>query len=185
MVGFCGKLDFIVDYGEIPVLYVISSMSQLNIEQLMSVYLEGNIKNGEKNFSDLCCEEQIQKAELDFVDYLREDFFRQKDAAYYVWSVDGVYRSALRMEPYRDGLLLEALETAPNSRRNGYAYALISAVVSFLKEKNTTVVYSHVDKCNVPSLKLHIKCGFQRIKESATYIDGTVTQNSCTMCYYL
>jgi len=166
-------------------LYVISSMSQLNTEQLMAVYSEGNIENADAFFPDFSREEQIKKAESAFVDYLREDFFQQKGAAYYVWESDGVYRSALRLEPYLDGLLLEALETAPDSRRKGYGYALICAVLSHLKGKSVGPIYSHVSKRNVPSLKIHEKCGFQRIKESAAYIDGTVTQNSCTMCYYL
>lgn len=185
MIAFCGKLDFIADCGEIRVLYVISSMAQLNAEQLMEVYLEGNIENGEVFFPDISREEQIKKAETSFIDYLRQDFFYQKGAAYYVWEAEGTYRSALRLEPYMDGLLLEALETAPDSRRKGYAYSLITAVLSYLKEKNVSVVYSHVGKRNAASLKIHEKCGFYRIKESATYIDGTVTQNSCTMCYYL
>lgn len=166
-------------------LSVISSMSQLNIEQLMAVYLEGNIENGEEYFPDLNSDEQIKKAELSFIAYLRDDFFRQKDAAYYMWVVDGVYEAALRLEPYKDGLLMEAVETAPGSRRRGYAHSLICAVFSYLKDKSAKVIYSHVNKRNLPSLRLHEKCGFHRISESATYIDGTVTQNSCTMCYYL
>lgn len=165
-------------------LYVISSMSQLNIEQLMAVYLEGNIENGAEFFPDFNREEQIIKAESSFIDYLREDFFRHKDAAYYVWEAGGAYRSALRLEPYEDGMLLEALETAPDSRRKGYAHALILAVLAYIKEQNVSVVYSHVGKRNIASLKIHEKCGFQRIKEYATYIDGTVTQNSCTLCYF-
>lgn len=166
-------------------LYVISSMAELNTEQLMAVYREGNIENGSEFFPDLDKDEQLNKAEFSFIDYLRQDFFRQKGAAYYVWASDGAYRSALRLEPYQDGLLLEALETAPGSRRKGYAYSLMCAVLAYLKNERAAVVYSHVNKRNIASLKIHEKCGFRRIKESATYIDGTVTQNSCTMCYYL
>lgn len=166
-------------------LCVISSMSQLNIEQLMAVYAEGNVENGKANFPNFSHDEQIKMAERDFVDYLRQDFFQQKDAAYYVWVIDGIYRAALRLEPYKDGLLLEALETAPDHRRKGYAYNLLREALDC--HKNTTVkrLYSHVSKRNIPSLKIHEKCGFYLLKESAILIDGTVTQNSCTMCYDL
>ena len=75
MIAFCGKLDFIADCGEIHVLYVISSMTQLNVEQLMEVYLEGNIENGEEFFPDFDLDEQIKNAESSFIDYLHQDFF--------------------------------------------------------------------------------------------------------------
>jgi len=75
----------------------------------------------------------------------------------------GRYVSALRLEPYRDGLLLEALETAPEQRRKGFAAALIRAVQCFLEGK--TKLYSHVDKRNLSSLKVHEKCGFRIVSE--------------------
>ena len=46
-------------------------------------------------------------------------------------------------------------------------------------------MYSHIDKKNIPSFELHKNCGFRLISDSARYIDGTVTQNSYTMCYDL
>ena len=77
--------------------------------------------------------------------------------------------------------MIEALETVPDERRKGYASQLITETLSFLRSKNIRKVYSHIDKRNVESLRVHIKCGFQRTAESATYIDGTVTQKSCTL----
>ena len=162
-------------------LKIITSMSQLNTDQLMAVYVESNRENAEEFFSDLNVEAQTEMAEREFLDYLREDFFSQKGAFYAVWVEDGVYKAALRLEPYKDGYLIEALETAPDERRKGYASKLITEVLPFLRSKNIGKVYSHVGKHNVASLRVHIKCGFQRTAESATYIDGTVTQNSCTL----
>lgn len=148
-------------------LKLIHSMADLNIEQLLEV----------------CKEDVINEAE--FISFLREDFFRQKDAFYALWVVDGQYKSALRIEPYSDGLLLEALCTTPCARRKGYGSALVLQVLQYLGLSRYKVVYSHISKKNKPSLELHIKCGFQLFSDSAKYIDGTVTQNSCTMCYYL
>lgn len=160
-------------------LKIIKSMKQLNIGQMLAVYEESIRENGERfSLSN-------RQAEDRFLSYLEEDFFRQQGAFYAVWSVNNVYQSALRLEPFKDGLLLEALETAPNARRQGYAVALMQGVLEQLKESKYRTVYSHVNKRNRASFMLHQKCGFRIISDSATYIDGTVTQNSYTLCYHL
>lgn len=160
-------------------LKIIKTMGELNTEQLIGVYAESIRENAERFSMD-----QYQ-GENAFLDYLSEDFFRQKGAFYALWTEDGVYRSALRLEPYRDGLLLQALETAPNARRRGYAHALTTDVLQYLRDEGCNAVYSHVEKRNAPSLRVHFKCGFREISDHATYLDGTVTQNSCTLCCYL
>lgn len=166
-------------------LKIIEKMCDLDSTQLMAVYSESNLENGRWRFPDLPEDEQIRKAESGFLTYLREDFFGQKNAIYAVWEVERQYRSALRIEPYRDGLLLEALETAPAERRKGYAESLVRAVLCYLQQTEFTAVYSHVSKRNVQSLSVHRKCGFRRVSDTAAYIDGTVTNNACTLCYQL
>ena len=151
----------------------------------MAVYREGIVENGGELYPGLSPSEQCIKSENAFLAYLREDFFPQADAMYAVWVVDGVYRSALRLEPYKDGLLLEALETAPDARRMGYAYKLMGAVISFLTDTQWRRIYSHIAKRNIPSVSVHRKCGFKKISDCATYIDGTVTQKSATYCIEL
>ena len=86
----------------------------------------------------------------------------------------------LRLEPYRDGLLLAALETHPQMRRKGYAVKLILEVMTYAKELS---IYSHVSKKNIASLRTHEKCGFERIMEYAVYADGSVNDKSYTFCY--
>lgn len=147
----------------------------MNTEQLLAVYSQGLLKDPHQKGS----------AEQEFLCYLREDFFRQKGAFYAVWTVENVYQSALRLEPYADGLLLEALETAPDARRKGYAYHLLSEVLKHVQTLGCKIVYSHVEKRNRVSLHLHDQCGFVRLSDFAVYIDGTVTQNSCTLCFRL
>ena len=88
--------------------------------------------------------------------------------------------SALRLEPYRDGLLLEALETHPMHRRKGYAKELVTAVMETVGEQR---VYSHVGKRNVASLNTHLSCGFQRISEQAVYADGSINDRCATLLY--
>ena len=162
-------------------LKIVKSLSELNKSQLLAVYAESTRKTGQMLYPNLSEAQQINFAEEDLVLYLREIFFRERDAFYAVWIDEGVYKSVLRIEPYRDGLLLHALETVPNARKMGYAYKLVMAVLEYLKTVKYQAVYSHVHKQNIPSLRLHKKCGFQQVSDSAVYIDGTVTQNSCTM----
>jgi len=161
-------------------LRIIRSMKELDFAGLMEVYIEGNRENGADHYPGETQSRQMFLAEQDFHQYLRECFFPTEGAFYAVWQQSGKYVSALRMEPYRDGLLLAALETAPEQRCRGYACDLIRATFAQLKDVK---VYAHVSKGNIPSLKTHQKCGFRRILEYAVYADGSVMSSSCTMYY--
>ena len=162
-------------------LYLARSLSRLHFSSLMAVYAESNRENGREFWPEEPEMRQIQLAEEDFYRYLSQVFFRSPGAVYAVWEENGRYVSALRLEPYRDGLLLEALETAPEQRRKGFAAALIRAVQCFLEGK--TKLYSHVDKRNLSSLKVHEKCGFRRVADFAVCVDGSVNQKMYTLCW--
>ena len=155
-------------------------LGQMRFSSLMTVYEEGNREKAREKYGYLPEEAGLQQAEQDFYRYLADIFFPTSDSVYAVWEEGGQYRSALRLEPYRDGLLLSALETAPESRRKGYGKLLVQAV---LREIPNRKIYSHVHKKNVPSLALHTSCGFQRISETAAYLDGSVNNRCCTLVY--
>ena len=152
-------------------LLIGKSMRDLNFAMLMQVYEEGNRENGLDNWPELPEGQRMLLAEGDFYQYLREVFFAAQGSEYCIWVENGQYVSALRLERYRDGLLLEALETAPGERRRGYAGKLIRAVT---ERCGGSRIYSHVGKQNIPSLAIHEKCGFRRILEYAVYVDGSV-----------
>ena len=161
-------------------LIVCEKIKDLSFSQLMMVYEEGNRENAEAFWPDMEEGQRMIRAEQEFYQYLREVFFPTEHARYFVWEENGNYVSALRLEPYRDGMLLEALETHPGYRRMGYAASLIRAV----QEVSSDVkIYSHVSKRNMASLKTHEKCGFRRIAENAVYADGSVTSRSFTLCW--
>ena len=105
-------------------LLIAKSLEELDFSALMDIYIEGNREKAEEYGSG-----GLLQAEREFYDYLREDFFRQPRAFYGIWMAGGKYVSALRLEPYKDGWLLEALETAPECRKRGYGKALVSAVL--------------------------------------------------------
>ena len=160
-------------------LHLADKFHKLNFRQLMTVYEEGNLENAREFFAHLPREQWLLQAEQAFYQYLTEGFFTTPGAVYAIWVENGEYVSALRLEPYQDGLLLEALETAPNHRRKGYGEMLIRAVLEAFPEK----IYSHVSKRNRPSLAIHQKCGFVEILDYARYIDGSVAHNAVTLCY--
>lgn len=156
-------------------LEIVRSMGALDFEELMAVYRESNAENAQEQ--DI----PIAQVEQNFADYLREDFFRQKGAFYCLWKVNGRTVSALRLEPFGDGLLLEALETMPEQRRRGYGKALILAVLDHVRSGDKKPVYSHVWKRNHASLALHTACGFTQMLDYARLIDGSVNTSYVTL----
>jgi len=154
-------------------LIIARSLRQLHFGKLMDVYAESN-SVGSKS---------LLQAEQDFYAYLQESFFCDPDAFYAVWEDDGSYKAALRMEPYKDGLILTGLETVSSERRKGYATLLIRSVLQWLAQQGSITVYSHINKANKASLAVHRVCGFQKLLDHAVYIDGSVLRNSVTLCY--
>lgn len=163
-------------------LILAASLRQLRFGELMEVYSDSNEEKA-SDWPDLPHGFALLLAEQDFRQYLNEVFFRTNGAVCAVWEASGKYVSALRLEPYQDGLLLEALETAPSFRKKGYASALIREVQRYLAEKGSVKLYSHVNKRNIPSLKTHEKCGFSIISDRAVYINGSVDYRSATLLY--
>lgn len=161
-------------------LVLAHSLRELRFGELMTVYADSNLEaaSGRSNLSAAFA---LQLAEQDLYQYLRDVFFPTSGALCAVWEEEGCYVSALRLEPYRDGLLLEALETAPGCRRKGYAASLIRAVHEHLKAQGGAKLYSHVNKRNTASLKTHEKCGFWVMSDHAVYINGSVDYRCCTM----
>ena len=161
-------------------LILADALRQLRFGQLMAVYEEGNRENGEDLYPELPEAQQLAQAEQDFYFYLRTEFFSQRGDRYCIWEENGTYVSALRLQRYQDGLLLEALETHPQYRGRGYAKKLIRAALETAANEK---VYSHISRCNAPSIAAHIACGFQKILDYSVYADGSVNNRCDTYLY--
>ena len=164
-------------------LTIVRNMGQLSFGKLMQVYLDANREHGRELAPEEPENRQILLSEEDFYAYLHDCFFPQPGAVYCIWEENGQYLSALRLEPYRDGLLLEALETAPDKRRMGYGVRLIQAVQQMLAQQGSVRLYSHVSKKNTASMKTHLRCGFEIYLDYAAYIDGSVNHRAYTLRY--
>lgn len=161
-------------------LKIVRSLKDLDFRLLKAVYLQSCQERGLQKYSDCPPAQQLLLAEQELYGDVK-CFFEDKKAFYAVWYADEHYVSALRMEPYRDGLLLEGLETMPEERGKGYAKMLVSSVLAKLKEQESPVIYSHIDKKNTASIAVHLACGFEIIRDFAVYVDGSVSHNAYTM----
>ena len=160
-------------------IIIASSLSELSFSKLMEVYLEGNLEKACEEYGHYSGFAGLQLVEQDFYQYLRECFFATPGARYVIHEERGTYYSAVRLEPYLDGMLISGLETAPSERRKGHAQNLLREVLLRADMK----VYSHVSKKNVASLAVHKKCGFRIISDRARYLDGSVNARAYTLCY--
>lgn len=161
-------------------LKLVKTRKELPLPQLMALYEESNRRIGAQRYSREPEPRQLQLAEEDFRQYLAQVFFSTPGAMYALWLVEGNPVSALRLEPYRDGMLLEGLETAPDHRCRGCASRLVAEVQAL---PGVERVYSHVDKRNHPSRIVHERCGFRVVADYAAYIDGSVDSRSVTLCW--
>lgn len=159
-------------------LRIITRIHQLDFNQLMNVYRDSILQDGMLRYPHLDEGQRILEAEQDQYAFLRE-FFKTPGAVLAVWVSEGMYCASLRAEPYADGFLLAGLETAPDKRRRGYAKALVENVISHLSPKRCRL-YSHIDKSNMPSVKLHEACGFEKINDHAAFIDGSIDYHTYT-----
>ena len=60
---------------------------------------------------------------------------------------------------------------------------MIQAVQQLLEQQGSVRIYSHVSKKNLPSLRTHFHCGFQKYLDYAAYIDGSVNDRAYTLRY--
>ncbi len=164
-------------------LDLVFHMKDLDFSSLMDIYEEGNRENGDELYPDYSPEGRLRLAEQDFHRYLAESFFGTEGAFYALWRVQNESVSALRLEPYRDGWLLEALETKPSKRSSGYAKALLQAVLAYMRHGAFLPIYSHIRKGNAASETVHRICGFSVWKDLAVYIDGSVDHRCNTWIY--
>ena len=164
-------------------LKIVTELGKMRFSELMEVYREGNEENGAAFWPEEPQGRQLQLAEESFYGYLSDVFFAIPGARYVLWQEGERYISALRLEPYRDGLLLEALETRPAYRHRGYGSRLVRGVQEALGKEGPVRLYSHVSRSNAASMRLHLACGFRRVSDCAVYVDGSVNRKADTLLY--
>lgn len=162
-------------------LQILNSIDEIRYSQFMAVYEESNRRFGQKLYPNKSANEQLLESEQELYNYLKTVFFKTREAFNAVWTVSGAYVSALRAEPYEDGFLINGLETRPDQRNMGYAKSLLFEVVAYLKRTGSTPVYSHIDKDNTASIRIHENAGFSVLQgKPAVLLDGTISKDTLT-----
>ena len=152
-------------------LKLARNMSQVPFSQLKKVYEQSIKLSARRDYPGM--DDGLLQAEMDLYDYFRGVFFKTPGAYLCMWEEEGSVVSVLRLEPYRDGLLVTGLETAPNHRGRGYASALLSASCAMLQPGMP--VYAHIHRSNLASAAVHKKCGFEIIANYSKLLDGSVS----------
>lgn len=162
-------------------LVIAESMQELHWEAICQIYKEGFSLRGEKAYPFLSENERILRAQEDTYHYLRDEFYSLKGAYYAFWVEDDRWICALRMRPYQNGMLMDALETAPAFRNQGFARKLLREVL--LQLPPDIYVYSRILRRNKASVRVHLQCGFQKHKPFAVFLDGSFRADADTYLY--
>ncbi len=160
-------------------LIEITSISQVPYSRLMELYGQDLQENAQRDYPAYSANEALFAAEQDYYTYLAEVFFQTPGARFFAWTSCGQWVSCLRLEPYADGYLICGITTDSGCRRKGYAIRLLTLVLEQLNAK----IYSHVEKQNLASVRLHEKCGFVRKQEWAKMLNGEILHNFCSFYY--
>ena len=156
-------------------LIKIAKYHDLDTRKLMDIYAESNFENTNYFYPDeLDKDIAVQKVETGFLNFLKNEFFNNTHAYYWVLEENGVWLCALRTYMIGEGIYyLEALETRPDSRRKGYAVGLLNDIIESLKKGGPFRLCSCVSKKNTASLKTHLKSGFKIVSEEGyDYLSG-------------
>ena len=164
----------------------ITSYADVDPRKLMDVYAESTFDNA--LFSDPDAEDvntAVRRAESGFLDYLQKEFLADPDNACWVLEEHGLWVSALRTSRISPGLYyLEALETRPDCRRQGYAARLLGGVVDALKEDGPFRLCDCVERKNKASLRTHEKCGFRIVSEKGyNYLEKATEEKAYGLEY--
>ena len=154
------------------------------MKMLASVYEESNKENAKRDGHSGLSNISFLEAEMDFYDYMSY-FLQDQNSFLAIWAENDQYLSAVRIEPYSDGVLLSGLETILAERRKGYAGRLLQELMIYLKGRDVHKVYSHIKRSNTGSISVHMRCGFDRCLDYAKCIDGSILQNMDTYCLVL
>lgn len=166
-------------------LLIFNQMTDPEMYRMVhEIYIEASMETAADKHSELTdLAEAVKEEEQYFIEFLK-NFLSKEQNTYYVLNVDGQWVSALRLTKIEDFYYMEALETAPEHRRKGYASELIREVISSLSAEGRIKIRSNVNKKNKASLDTHQKCGFTIEKENGiNYLYGEQYDHLYGMMY--
>lgn len=161
---------------------IVDSIHKIKYHEMMQVYESSILESASRQYGNYSRPEGILLAEQDLYSYI-QDFLMHDNGVYLILSDAGMYISALRLERFLDGFLIAGLETKPGSRNKGFARQLLEFAISLVEDNYHVPLYAHILKTNQTSISVHEKCGFSRILNISTLLDGSVSDRLYTYCY--
>ena len=145
----------------------ITRYCDLDERKLMDVYAESNFENTDYFFPDETDKAvAVRKVEEGFCGFLKDEFYANAGNAYWVLEENGIWICALRLNLIEKGFYyLEALETKPDCRKQGYATKLMNGVIEELKSEGSFRICDCISKKNIASIRTHEKCGFRIVSD--------------------
>lgn len=146
-------------------------LEDLDFPKLMEIYREGNLRTIPFFFPDETDPERgLRGVEEKFYEYYQTDFYAAPGRRSYVLADGDRWVSALRLFPVpgqKGAWHAEALATAADCRRRGYAKRLFELLFRALGAEGPFVVTNSVNRDNAASLALHEAAGFQLTQDPA------------------
>lgn len=167
-------------------LHRITSFDGIDGRKLMDLYREGNLDNVEYFHPDAADKAlALQEQEEGFLRFIRTDFLQKAGNEYWVLEEEHTWVSALRLYRISGELYyIEALETHPQFRRRGCAERLLKGVIRELRRRGPFCLCDCVGKRNEPSIRTHLKCGFEISAQAGlNYLTGETKENLYGMRY--
>ena len=151
---------------------IVKEIDKETLNKLFAIYaesMEENLKNGDYSSQ--------QKMLADYQIFL-EDFISKPNQLIIVEVQNSLWVSGLRaIETKLSHWHIEAVETRPDSRNNGYAKKLLNHTLEHLSTLGMKSADCCIAKSNVTSQILHTGCGFVCTNKSPIY-NGKPSKNT-------
>lgn len=136
----------------------IRDISELTVSRLFSLYSE-SMSDLQKHFSSAAEMAQSYAAFL-------TEFVSSPDRLILIEEANGEWVSGLRaIQSAKGQWFLEAVETKPDCRKQGYGKMLLTDTISHLNTMGMYQITCQISKGNIPSQRLHSAVGFTATNE--------------------
>ena len=151
---------------------IVKDINKETLKKLFEIYqesMEENLNNG--------CYANAQEMIADYEAFLK-DFISKPNQLVIVENQNNVWVSGLRaIETTASHWHIEAVETKPGFRQNGYGKSLLNQTLEYLAKRGMKTTDCSIAKNNFASQALHKNCGFICTNKNPIY-DGKPSKNT-------
>lgn len=145
-------------------LKLLHSPEALDEAAFLAVFRQSSRENAPEWYPDLSPEQALERYETSYLEYMRGPFWAEGGILALLADESG-YRSSLRLYPMegKNRFFAEALETRPDSRRQGFGAEVLRRTAQALEaELGPVELISNTYKANTASRAAHAAAGFEQ-----------------------